>query len=399
MRSLSVGRLRGWFIILPVLMGYIGTGAAAPYLPTHDDEVLERLPTAMHGALRELRPLREQLARDPGRLGLATELARRYVEIGRAEFDPRYFGYAEAALKPWWAMVPPPSEVLLFRAILRQQRHDFEGALEDLAALLKQEPRNAQAWLSRAVILQVRGEQDQAMRHCAVLLWLPSSRFLGSTCLAKSLSLSGQAEKGYQLLRSLLEASSNAPERERLWAWTALAEMAARLGKRQEAEQHYRSARALGLRDAYLLMSYTEFLLDQRQSEQVVELLADETRIDGLLLRLALAEKQLGLDPHEHVATLAARFAASRRRGDRVHLGEQARLALHLLNKPQAALRLARANWAVQREPRDARVVLEAALAARDPAAARPVLEMIERTALQDVQLSQLGERLKATRR
>jgi hypothetical protein len=143
-------------------------------------------------------------------------------------------------------------------------------------------------------------------------------------------------------------------------------------------------------------MAYAEFLLDQNDPHRVVDLLEDETRIDGLLLRLALAERQLSLDADGHIANLQARFRASRLRGDTAHRGEQARLSLHLLGRPRAALRLAAANWAVQREPRDARILLEAAVAAHDAAAARPVLDHLERTSLEDVQLSQLAGRLKA---
>ena len=53
-----------------------------------------------------------------------------------------------------------------------------------------------------------------------------------------------------------------------------------------------------------------------------------------------------------------------------------------LLDRPARALQLARENWATQREPADARILLEAALAAGDPAAARPVLDWLERTGL-----------------
>ena len=66
---------------------------------------------------------------------------------------------------------------------------------------------------------------------------------------------------------------------------------------------------------------------------------------------------------------LRDRFEASRLRGDRVHLREEARFTLHLLNDPKAALKLAQENWQVQKEPADVRILLEAALAAHDAAA------------------------------
>ena len=167
------------------------------------------------------------------------------------------------------------------------------------------------------------------------------------------------------------------------------------MGDPERAEAHFQEARGLGPHDAYLLGSYAEFLLDQARAGEVVDLLRDETRVDGLLLRLTLAERAIG-DPAQdaHIEELQARFAASRQRGDSLHQGEEARFLLHLADQPQAALTLAQANWAVQREPRDARILLEAALASGDRSAARPALDWMAQTGIEDVALTVLAQRL-----
>src|SRR5262245_53428094 len=92
-----------------------GAGAA-PFVPAHDDEVLETLPFATDAAARELRRLRSELAREPERLDLALALAWRLVELARADSDPRFAGQAEGALAPWLARAEPPSEALFLRA-------------------------------------------------------------------------------------------------------------------------------------------------------------------------------------------------------------------------------------------------------------------------------------------
>jgi hypothetical protein len=69
--------------------------------------------------------------------------------------------------------------------------------------------------------------------------------------------------------------------------------------------------------------------------------------------------------------------ALSRARGDRVHQREEARLLLALGKEPARALSLAREGFAAQREPWDARVLLLAALAARELGAAQPVLAFL----------------------
>ena len=109
-------------------------------------------------ALLELRQLRSRLADNPNDLERATQLAQRYIEYGRAEGDPRYYGYAQAALNPWWNLSNPPAAVLLLRATLRQARHDFNGALADLSVILKSDPDDAQAWLTQASLQQVQAE-------------------------------------------------------------------------------------------------------------------------------------------------------------------------------------------------------------------------------------------------
>jgi hypothetical protein len=363
---------------------------AAPYVPTDDAQVVERLPTPTGGMKRELRDLRDALARNPNDIQLAVHLARRYVEIGRTEADPRYYGHAEALLQPWWRLDPPPIDVLLLRATLRQNRHEFAAALADLAAVLSAQPRNAQAWLTQAVILQVVGRHDEARRSCAPLALLAPA-LVSAACIADVASVSGQAAEGYALLRAAVEAAPDADAGLREWSLSVLAEVAARAGDSVAAERHYRAALALGIKDVYLLGSYADFLLDQGRPAEVRDLLAGEIRIDPLLLRLALAEAALGApELSEHVAALQARFATARLRGDTVHRREEARFTLHLLRQPADALRLAREDWAVQSEAADARLALEAALAAGSPEEADDVLAWLKATQLEDRQIAAL---------
>jgi hypothetical protein len=84
-------------------------------------------------------------------------------------------------------------------------------------------------------------------------------------------------------------------------------------------------------------------------------------------------------------------------RGERLHLGEEARFALAFGDAAEA-LALAAENFSLQREPRDARVLLEAALAARDRAAAQPALALLERSRLEDARLHALAARVRALR-
>ena len=126
-------------------------------------------------------------------------------------------------------------------------------------------------------------------------------------------------------------------------------------------------------------------------------MLKNETRADALLLRLALAEAAVRPQPadlKDHMAALSARYEAGYLRGDFVHQREEARFALWLLKQPQAALRLAQTDWQVQHEPADIRILLESALAAGNPEAARPALDFIQTNHLEDEAFTQLAEQL-----
>ena len=129
----------------------------------------------------------------------------------------------------------------------------------------------------------------------------------------------------------------------------------------------------------------------------MISLLSAKTRIDPLLLRLTLAEQAVqDRDAAGHVADLAARFEASRLRGDTVHRREEARFHLTLLHDNLRALVLAQENWKVQREPADARILLEAANAAGVPAAAAPAIAWLQTNNVQDKHLTTLAARLRA---
>jgi tetratricopeptide (TPR) repeat protein len=373
---------------------------ARPYTPASGAEVVEVLPARADPAQRELQRLRAELSAAPGDLALASGLARRYLAIARASGDPRYLGYAQAALAPWWRQPAPPAAARLLRATLLQSGHQFDAALADLDGVLRAEPGNPQAWLTRATVQTVRGDYAGATASCARLSAL-STELVALACLANATSLNGRLAASEQLLERTWRRAAGAKidAETGLWVLTLLAEMATRRGDAGAAEAGYRRALALAPGDAYLLGAYADFLLDQRRPAEALRLVGAHTRVDALLLRQALALRQMPDSAAALAAAtreLRARFEAAALRGDSVHLREQARFTLHLADDPGAALALARRNWAVQKEPADLRIYLEAALDARVPGAAAPALDWLRRSALEDVAVAALAQRLRS---
>jgi Tfp pilus assembly protein PilF len=374
---------------------YVSAASSAPYVPADDAAVLERLPMRRADpAAAELRKLQAAAAAHPDDAAAAAALARRYFELAMAQGDPRYVGYAEGALRPWRAG-DAPAEALFVRGLLKQYRHDFPGALRDFEGALRRDPKLVGAHSWRAAIFMVGADYRAARQECRALEPI-ASELIATGCRAAVDGTTGRAQAAYDDLTAALQRRADAAPEIRLWVLTRLAELAWRLEQPQAAERHFRAALALGLRDDFLLAAYADFLLEQGRPKAVVELLAQWGRSDNVLLRLALAARRLGLaEAQRHEQALGERFAAAALRGERLHLAEEARFRLELKGDAKGALAAAAENWKLQREPRDAAVLLAAALAAGDPQAAAPGLRWLAETGFEGAQLRRLAAQLK----
>jgi tetratricopeptide (TPR) repeat protein len=388
------------FVILAAIAAMIVAGAiayrpsaaaSALRLPTDDDEVLERLPSgAGDPRARRAAELRRSLAARPEDLDAAMALARLDIQEARARSDPRFLGYAQAALAPWWSLSEPPTPVLVLRATIKQSLHDFEGALADLDRAVALAPDDGQAWITRSVVLTVRGRYDEARRSCEPLRDLATPMTLAA-CTGAVDAVTGHAADAY----ARILGTPTLPG-ERAWAQSTLGEVAVRLGRDADAERHFVTALAIDPSDGYATGAYADLLLDAGRAPEVVTMLAGRTDNDGLLLRLALAEAATGApQAAAHAGAVAARFEAAHLRGDRLHLREESRFELGLRHDPARALALAKENFAVQKEPWDVRVYLEAALAAGEHDAAVPALELLAAHHLEDPCIASLATKLR----
>lgn len=376
-----------FFAVAGIALASLAT--AAPYIPRDDSVVLERLPEKGDPSLAQLKRMRAALAARPQDLDIALPVARKALDAARTLGDPRFLGQAQAALAPWWTADSAPPAAILLRATLKQSQHDFNGSLEDLDRLLAVHPESAQARLTRATVLGVQGRYAEARRDCDALNGrVAPIVFLG--CDAVPASLSGAASDAYTSLADVLSKYQGSADL-REWALTLAAEIAERRGDFAAAERHFLDARSLDPRDAYLKAAYADFLLDRNRPQDVLPLLADDVNNDSLLLRLALAEQRLPAARTAfvaHRADLAARFDAARRRGDSLHRREEARFRLDIENDAQGALALARANWDVQREPADLRILVDAARAANNADALAIAAQWITSTRMENVALA-----------
>lgn len=372
-----------------------GMAQAAPFTPASDAEVVEKLPAASDPALRTVESLRRQLAAQPGNATLRLDIAQRYFDLAMAQGDPRYVGYASATLAPLQAANAMDARYWLLRGLVQQYQHDFAGALASLAKASELDAQAADPVAWRAAIHMVEARYPEAARECDRLVLLADALYtLG--CRAYVRAQSGKLAPAYDELSRALGATRDVPPALALWQRTRLGEWAQRLQRWDEAEKHFKAALALGVTDQYLLGAYADFLLQRGRPAEVLQLLAGWERSDILLLRLALAGRA-AQDPRAAGWTeqMRDRLADAARRGDSLHEQEAARFALDVEGKPDAALALARTNYARQKEPRDAAILMRAALAAKQPQAARPALDWLRANRHEDPELAKLAAALR----
>lgn len=375
---------RRWAILgvltLAASLASIQATFAAPYIPGSDGEVLAELPV---GA-RHTSPASRALSLK--RLDIALPVAQFDIGRARATGDLRYLGYAQAALAPWMSKTPVPTAVLVLDATILQSRHAFVPALKELDLALAQRPDDPQGWLTRATVLRVLGRYAEAQASCQHLAGVADAA-VTTLCLESLNSLNGNLRAAYVRVTALPEQAM--PPEARAWRDSELGEMAERLGDDDAAERWFRAGLATAPDDLYIRSALADVLLRHQRAAETLQLLSGMDSMEPMLLRLAIAHRQLH-DPQtaSSAALLGGEFDLEQQRGDSVHRREQARYFLDVDPQPKAALAAALANWQVQREPDDVLVLLRAAQAAKQPDAAQPAREFLRQQHLEDVRFN-----------
>jgi tetratricopeptide (TPR) repeat protein len=274
----------------------------------------------------------------------------------------------------------------VLQATVQQSRHEFSAALTSLDRALSVRANDPQALLTRATILRVLGRYPEASTACEQFARLVEPR-LGALCVESLRGLNGHLDAAYA---ALLQVSGQGwLNSEKSWLYSELGEMAVRLGLDADAQRWFQQDLQLVPTDFYVRAAYADLLLRQGRAGEALTLLQGQESIEPLLLRIAIAQKQLH-DPElaRSSELLRAAFAAETQRGEAVHRREQARFLLEVADQPRLALAAASENWTLQREPDDVLVLVGAARAAGEPAAAEPALEFVRTQGLRDARIA-----------
>jgi len=373
------------------------TAGADPRVPADDAEVLETLPRVLFHARDELAGLKDALAQHPDDVDAARRLAGYYVQIGKRESDPRFYGFARATLAPWWERDDAPAAVLKLRAKLKERDHDYAAAREDLARVLDKAPDDGQALIETANLHWVQGRYADA-RAVLERLDALADPFAAAFARIPLDAVTGRADAAYADAKAMRTDASARGADAVQWVHAMSAEIARALGDDDAAARHFRAGLADDPGDLYLLRGFADLMLDQGRGAEALPILRDHLADTGVLLRAAIAARQSGAA--EDLAVwrdrLARRFDEIHRRGGTPHGRYESRFLLEIEDQPAEALRVARENWQLQRQHRDTRNLLEAALAAGDSAAAAPAVAFLREHGTQDAVLQPLIDRLEA---
>lgn len=304
--------------------------------------------------------------------GAAVLAAQSLIREGRARGDSNLVEAAKILLHPHLEKDNLP-EALTQAAIAQQYLHEFTAALHLLDRSLAVDPHDVEALFTRANIHLVRGELDQARADCRRLEG--QSRFdLAILCDTTANALGSQAPAAYTRLASVLESGRMDPNL-RGYAFSVLGEIAIFQNWPDRAAANFLRARQLDPDSLRSRMLEADVLLKTGAFDAALAALEGAPASDAILLRRAIAYKNL----RQKKALVAAsseldrRFARNIRMNSGTHAREEARYFLEVAERPARALARAEENWKRQREFEDAWLLIEAANAAGDPAAARPV--------------------------
>jgi predicted Zn-dependent protease len=357
--------------------------AARAYTPAGAATVVAHVPRRDPHEVAE----RQELARAPDRVEVAVALARTEIQRARSLSDPRYLGRAQATLGRWWKLPEPPPDVLLLRATIEQSLHDFKSARVDLDHLIAVRPDDAQAHLTRAVVATVTADYAAARTSCTALEHL-AAPLIVEACRAPLDAIEGDPDGAFRRLAAAV-ADPSADPGLRAWAQGTLAELAIQRGDEAGAATMLRAILASDPDDAYARAALADVLMHEHDPAAASALLKGFDQIDNLLVRRAIAEHAAhGPDATRLVQAMHDRIAAAAERKDRIHMREEAMFTLAVDHDIPHALELARANWDVQKELADARLLATAATAAGDLAAAAPVTSWAAEHHVRDARLT-----------
>ena len=345
------------------------------------------------GSLRELD---KAWRTNPEDLQIALAYAREVFNLGSSEGDLRWYGSAKAALKPWWRATDLPADGFFMRGLVKQGFHEFEGGLRDINQAIALDPKHAEYWSWRFSLHLMQANMDAAKQDVHEMQKLFGSEE-ANIYQAVLLYRTGQPLPALKLLDESIRSSGHQDAASQIWIGFHLGEANRVANQPDKALTLWRRLSQAYPQSHLLRLSLTD-LLNQKKKYKEAKAVATSNLssitinlTDALLMQALIASRGLN-SPDE--ATLASQMAARLQTQSirQESLIERPRLIYQIAYGRDLASGLALSidNWRLQKEPSDAVLFLQAALALNQANAAEPVVRWAASTKYSDPQLSPL---------
>ena len=276
----------------------------------------------------------------------------------------RYYGRASALIKPLLAASPNDVELQFYSATVLQHYHQFDQAQQLLTQILQQQPSHISAWLLKANIHMVQGDLAAARKACVQALG-QGGLFVSTVCVLEVNAEQGQVEQSYQQLKHVVSVAGDIPHEENIWLKQILADLAQRQQLTQQANAHLAGYPLTEMPVSYLAL-WADIQLSEQQNNSVLNTLGpivlnSDSFDDALLLRLALAEKNINLSGNSINTIwknrLKQRIDIRLKRNDTAHAADIARYYLDIKPDQSKALYWAEINWQQAKLHTDKRIL------------------------------------------
>jgi hypothetical protein len=357
------------------------------------------LPVAVHaadGTSRDLKAAEQAWRREPRNLELAARYAREAFLVGLTEGDLRWFGTAKAALLPWWNEPNLTAQGHFMRGLVKQGFHDFQGGLADINAAIALDGNRAELWSWRFAIHLLWADMAAARADCDAL-GQRAGADEGRACLAVLAYRTGRAPAAVSELKKLVALPDFQNGSAQDWLHFHLGEAQRTAGQYDAAQATWAEHLAQRPRSHGVRLALVELLNARGQHAQAKRWATTPAPTDALLVQQLLASQALGnADAPRLAQQVEDRMAAQALRQDSLIERPKMVYLIHHGRDVAAGLALAQENWAAQKEPPDALLLVEAALKLDRPQAAAPVLDWMAQTGYTDPALAALAGQLKS---
>ncbi|PUE62717.1 hypothetical protein B9Z45_02585 [Limnohabitans sp. 2KL-17] len=400
--QMVIFRLQGMVLATGLMAWVSPTAAQERFKPADSDVVAASSVHGQTGRNGSLRALDQAWRAQPKNLDASLAYARAVFTLGLTEGDLRWFGSAKAALTPWWQATDLPAEGYFLRGLVKQGFHEFDAGLQDIQQAIAKEPRRAEFWSWRFALHLLLADMTAARQdteEIARLFDMQEAHVYRAVLLYRT----GQAQPAVDLLNTAIREAYFQDPSSQDWLGFHLGEAHRVAGQSDKAIAAWDKQLKVNPKSHLLRLSLAELLNQQgkyRQAKTIAlgnaDKLGTSTITDALLMQALLASRGLK-DPDEPqlAKQMADRLQSQALRKE--SLIERPKL-IYLIaygQDPAAGLALSIDNWQLQKEPPDALLFIQAALAVNQPRAAEPVVQWAEQTGYTDPPLKRLVEQLK----